>query len=101
MKGQMKITSGFKLEDGVRVFEPRYCRRCSASLTKLLEDKKEVEISALGSSAIANVMKTISYVSKDFEKKDVELRLDAPVYKRVESEDGTEVVVFTITVYIV
>lgn len=98
-KGLMKIKKGVTVVEGRNVKERGYCKRCALSLREMLKEKKEVEITALGSLAVANAMKTIAICSQMLKDDKVELKLNAPVYKREKSDD-LELAIFSIEAYI-
>lgn len=94
-KGLMKIKKGVTIVEGRRVKERGYCKRCALSLREMLKEKKEVEITALGSLAVANAMKTIAICTQMLKNDKLELKLSAPVYKKEKSND-LEIAVFSI-----
>lgn len=97
-KGMIKIKKGVSVEgDGRRVEERGYCKRCARSLHELLKEKKVVEVTALGSLAVANAMKAIAICNKTFEDEGVTMRLDAPVYRNEQTDAETSLAVFSIT----
>ena len=98
-RGNMKIKKGVSIqEDGTRVEERGYCKRCARSLHELLKEHGEVEITALGSLAVANTMKAITICSGLAAEEGKELALDVPCYKTQDTEAGTSLAVFSIVV---
>lgn len=98
-KGLMKIKKGVTVVEGRNVEERGYCKRCALSLREMLKEKGTVEVTALGSLAVANAMKTIAICTKMFKEDDVDLKLSAPVYKK-EKTGELDLAIFSIEVHI-
>lgn len=98
-KGLMKIKKGVTIVEGHNVKERGYCKRCALSLREMLKEKKEVEITALGSLAVANAMKTIAICTQMLKDDEVKLKLSAPIYKKEKSGD-LELAIFSIEVHV-
>lgn len=96
----MKISSGRVQKDDYRSSVQRgYITRCARSLLILLKENDEVEVRAVGTTAVANTLKTFIAVERMLKEENKSIKIYEPVYVD-EKIDDREISVCSVKVTI-
>lgn len=89
----MKIGAGRSTVDGVIVKQQGYAPRAGKSLSELLKEFKKVEMTAMGESAVNNMVKAICHATRILQEDGLSLKASDFCFKteKLQRHDAVEV----------